>query len=405
MDLQLNYLAFAVPLFMGLIAIEYAVSKRQRRNLHRFEESVSNLNMGLAERVTDILTTGIFYFVFTWIFEHHAIFSIEPSVWTWLGLFLLTDFVWYFYHRAGHRVNLFWSVHVVHHQSDDFNYTTSVRITFFQALARGLFWCVIPWVGFPPEMITVFLLLHGAYPFFTHTQVVGKLGVLEYFLVTPSHHRVHHSSNPCYLDKNYGDILIIWDKLFGTFAEEIEEPRFGLTKPLQSYSFLWQMFHFPLEMLWAFRRASNWRERFRILFGKPDSIDPRIRSWLERYFLIHRNHAGNQVDNHFVRFQVILSACLVFFLLLFEHYQSITQLWIGVTFILISVINTGALLEQRKWIFCLEYVRLFLLSIYLLTWFANPITFVLLLLINAAAFYFHRRLEAVYFRESLRSIS
>lgn len=405
MELHLNYLAFAVPLFMGFMGLEYVISKRQQRNLHQFEESVSNLNMGLAERVTDILTSGLFYFVFSWIYQHYAIFSIEPSVIAWIGLFLLTDFVWYFYHRAGHRVNLFWGVHVVHHQSDDFNYTTSVRITFFQALARGMFWCVIPWVGFPPEMITVFLLLHGAYPFFTHTQVIGKLGVLEYFLVTPSHHRVHHSSNPCYLDKNYGDILIIWDKLFGTFAEEREEPKFGLTKPLQSYSFLWQMFHFPLEMIWAYRRASSWRERMRVFFGKPDDIDPRIRSLLERYFLIHRNHSGTQVDNQFVRFQLVISACLVFFVLLFEHYQTAMQLIIASAFVLVSVINTGALLEQRKWIFYLEYVRLFLLSVYILTWFFNAFTIVLLVVVNTTALYFHRRLERVYYRESVRSIS
>lgn len=405
MELHLNYLAFAVPLFMGFMGLEYVISKRQQRNLHQFEESVSSLNMGLAERVTDILTAGLFYFVFNWVYQHYAIFSIQPSVIAWIGLFLLTDFVWYFYHRAGHRVNLFWGVHVVHHQSDDFNYTTSVRITFFQALARGMFWCVIPWVGFPPEMITVFLLLHGAYPFFTHTQVIGKLGVLEYFFVTPSHHRVHHSSNPCYLDKNYGDILIIWDKLFGTFAEEREEPKFGLTKPLQSYSFLWQMFHFPLEMIWAYRRASSWRERMRVFFGKPDDIDPRIRSLLERYFLIHRNHSGTQVDNQFVCFQLVISACLVFFVLLFEHYQTATQLGVASVFILISVINTGALLEQRNWIFYLEYVRLFLFSIYILTWFTNVFTCVVLLIVNASALYFHRRLEQVYYRESVRSIS
>ncbi len=146
---------------------------------------------------------------------------------------------------------------MVHHQSDDFNYTVSTRITIFQAVARGLFWSVLPLLGFPPDMIAVFLIIHGVYPFFTHTQLVGKLGWLEYVFVTPSHHRVHHSSNPEYLDKNYGDILIIWDKLLGTFAEEKEEPKYGLTKPLNSYSFLWQHFHFSARNVISDKRGQR----------------------------------------------------------------------------------------------------------------------------------------------------
>ncbi len=370
--MHLNILAFAVPLFAGLMYLEYYLTKKKGRgDGFQFNETVANINVGIVERLTDVFAAGIFYFFFKWIYTHFALFDIRPGVWTWILLFLFTDFMWYWYHRFGHEVNLFWAVHVVHHQSDDYNFTVSARITVFQAMARCLFWSILPLLGFPPAMITVFLLIHGTYPFFTHTQLVGKLGWLEYFMVTPSHHRVHHSSNPEYLDKNYGDVLIIWDKLLGTFAEEKAKPVYGLTKPLNSHSFLWQHFHFLLEMAIAFRRAKGFRAHWRVLFGKPDDIDPRIRLGLERklsYKEVHISYCPALLN--YIRFQTLLSLFILFGVILFEHYLNAPKLLLFSIFILLSVITTGSMLEQRRWIFHLEFARLGILGI--LLWVSFP---------------------------------
>jgi alkylglycerol monooxygenase len=175
--MHFNYLALAVPFFTGLMYLEYYLSvKRNKAGNFNFNEAVANINIGIAERLSDLFTTGLFYFFFVWIYKNFSLVEITPGPLTWLLLFLATDFAWYWYHRFGHEVNLFWSVHVVHHQSDDFNFTVSARITVFQAAARCLFWAILPLLGFPPGMITVLLLIHGTYPFFTHTQLVGKLG-------------------------------------------------------------------------------------------------------------------------------------------------------------------------------------------------------------------------------------
>lgn len=208
--MKLNYLGFAVPMFILFIGIEYYYSKRKGKNFFQYAESVANLNVGIAERLLDVFMTGLFFFVFVYIHHHFAIFDIKAGVFTWILLFLLTDLVWYWYHRLAHEINAFWAVHVVHHQSEDFNYTVSARITVFQAIVRCMFWSVLPLIGFPPLMISVFLLIHGLYPFFIHTQVLGKWGWFEKILVTPTHHGIHHASNPEYLDKNYGDVFIIW---------------------------------------------------------------------------------------------------------------------------------------------------------------------------------------------------
>ena len=366
--MNLNFLALAVPFFVGLMLLEYMVSVRKGKQYFQFSEAIANINVGIAERLSDVFTTGVFYYFFSWIYSNYAIFSIPTGPVTFVVLFLATDLIWYWYHRFGHEVNIIWSAHVVHHQSEDFNFTVAARITVLQAAARALFWSVLPLLGFSPAMTATILLIHGAYPFFTHTQMVGKLGFLEYFLVTPSHHRVHHSSNPAYLDKNYGDVLIIWDKIFGTFQQEEEKPVFGLTKSLNSYSFLWQHFHFVLEMVIAFKRAHGWKQKWVVLFGKPDAIDPRIRQYLEKKLLKNTTiNYPSPILYRYIGIQTLITLCSLFFVILFEHYQSTLQLSLAAFFIIVSVINTGAMLEQKKWNFHLEYLRFFLLACFLYT--------------------------------------
>lgn len=365
--MKLNYLGLAVPLFMFFIGLEYLYSKRKGKNFFQYAESVANLNVGIAERLLDIFTTTIFFGVFVYIHEHFALLDIKAGWFTWVLLFLATDLVWYWYHRLAHEINAFWAVHVVHHQSEDFNYTVSARITVFQAVVRCMFWAVLPLIGFPPVMISIFLLIHGIYPFFIHTRALGKWGWFEKILVTPTHHGIHHASNPEYLDKNYGDVLIIWDKLFGTFVKERKDVEivYGLTKPLNSHSFLWQHFHFVLEVYMNFHYAKGFKAKWKVLFGKPDDLDPRYRSILERKLLNvrSRHRPATVAIKQYVTAQTIFSLGLLFVVILFEHYLSGVQLFLISAFIIISLINSGAILDQRRWIFYLEYARLVLVMV------------------------------------------
>jgi len=356
--MEYNVIALAIPLFLFFIGLEYLLARWQQKAYFRFNNSVANLNVGIAERLLDTFTVGAFYAVYDYIHRHYALFDLKPGLLSWVALFLATDLVWYWYHRLAHEINLFWAAHVVHHQSEDFNYTTSARITVFQAVIRTGFWSVLPLIGFPAGMITTLLLVHGLYPFFIHTRTIGKLGWLEYILVTPSHHRVHHASNPEYLDKNYGDVLIIWDKLFGTFAEEKDEPTYGLTKPLNSHSFLWQQFHFLLELLESVRRTPGWGAKLRVLFGRPDAIDPGIREQLEAVYLSRSTvHATSRRVRGYIVGQLAVVLLILFVFLLLEAYVPVYQQVLIALFILITLVNCGALLEQRKWVFYPEIAR------------------------------------------------
>ncbi|MFD2572859.1 sterol desaturase family protein [Spirosoma soli] len=397
--MHLNWLAFAIPLFLFFMGLEYLVAHWQKKKYFRFNNSIANLNVGIAERLLDTFTVGAFYFVYDYLHRHYALLDIKANAWGWLGLFITTDFIWYWYHRLAHEINLFWAVHIVHHQSEDFNYTVSARITVFQAFVRTGFWSILPVIGFPAEMITTVLLIHGLYPFFIHTRTVGKLGWLEYVLVTPSHHRVHHASNPQYLDKNYGDVLIIWDKLFGTFAEEQEEPAYGLTKPLDSYSFLWQHFHYVLELFVAVRRTTGLRNKLAVLFGRPDAVDPTIREGLEKQFLLRSAvHATSRQFRGYVVGQIIGVLLILFGFLLFEQYVSGSLQALTALFILLTLVNCGALLEQRQWVLYLEIGRVSVLWLGLYVALGDPMLIILAYIGGLSLWAYFSLIRKRYFR-------
>ena len=364
--MKLNILAFAVPLFVSFMILEYLVARRKKLPYFNLHHSIANISIGIAERLMDVWVTGLFYFVYDYLQKQYGLFEIKPTLLLWVLLLLATDFLWYWYHRLAHEINIFWAAHIVHHQSEDFNYTVSARITVLQAFIRTGFWAVLPLLGFPAPMITSVLLVHGLYPFFIHTRLIGKLGILEYVFVTPSHHRVHHASNEVYLDKNYGDVFIIWDKLFGTFQKEEDgiEIKYGLTHPLKSYSFLWQHFHFLAELAYAVRRTEGRWNKVKMLFSKPAQIDPEVREIAEARFKIRQSNAPfDKPLNRYVVWQVGLTVVLLFIFILFEHRLPLSQQILISLGIFLTLINCGAIMEQKQWIYYLEFLRLLTVTI------------------------------------------
>lgn len=387
--MNLNILAFAVPLFVSFMVLEYVVARRRKLPYFNLHNSIANVSVGIAERLMDIWVIGLFYFVYDYLQKNYGLFEIKPNLLLWILLLLCTDFMWYWYHRLAHEINIFWAAHIVHHQSEDFNYTVSARITVLQAFIRTGFWAVLPLLGFPASMITSILVVHGLYPFFIHTRLIGKLGILEYILVTPSHHRVHHASNEQYLDKNYGDVFIIWDKLFGTFQKEEDdvEIKYGLTHPLKSYSFLWQHFHFIAELTYAVKRTHGVWNKVKLLFSKPEQVDPAVRELAEARFRIRQSDAPFDAPlNRYVVWQIGLTMGLLFIFILFEHYIPFTQQVLISLAILLTLINCGAIMEQKQWVYYLEFLRLLTLTIgfilaYPAIWLNIVLIFVAILLI------------------------
>ncbi len=404
--MKLNWLSFAVPLFLCLILIEFYIARRKQKKYFRLHSSIANLSIGIAERLSDVFTISTFFFVYDLLQKKYGIFHIQSNVLAWMLLLITTDLVWYWYHRLAHEINIFWAIHVVHHQSEDFNYTASARITMLQAMLRTGFWSILPVIGFPAEMITSILLIHGLYPFFIHTRTIGKLGVLEYILVTPSHHRVHHACNEKYLDRNYGDVFIIWDKLFGTFQkeEDNEEIVYGLTKQLKCYSFLWQHFHFAAEIFYTARGKKGWNNKWKVLFARPKTIDSGARAKAERKFNIYKKDIPVERPlNKYVIWQISITLAALFSFILFEkEIPSMQQLYIT-CFIILTLVNCGAIMEQKIWITYLEFSRLVLVGISLVT--LSPTLWLACILILAIAliYYYGGYLRKEYLKMVYRS--
>lgn len=367
----MNPQAFAIPVFIFFLALEFLIARYQQKRFFKFQDTVSNLSIGIAERLLDVFITGSSFFLYFWLYHKFAIFEIDFSIITMILLLLFADFVWYWYHRLGHNINLFWGAHIVHHQSEEFNFSVAARITVFQSFIRVLFWSVLPIVGFKPEMITLILLIHGSYSFFTHTNVVGKLGFLEYIFVTPSHHRVHHACNPQYLDKNFGDIFIIWDKLFGTFEVENEAPVFGLTKQNKSKNFLWQHFHFLFELFYEVKQTPSIKNKLTLILGKPEKVNPINRTLLENKLQIRSltNEAIPLKIKVIITIQMFISGIFLFLYLLFKNEFSTFSTVLLVVIIICSMIHVGGMLSNENYIFETEIIRVSLLFSILFSFF------------------------------------
>jgi len=392
--------ALALPVLLAIMALEFYFSKKRGKKYFSFPDTISNLSIGIIDRLCSLLFAGFFYFVYQYLQTHFAILVIKPTALNWLIMFMLVDFLWYWYHRASHEVNIFWAQHVVHHSSKEFNYIVGARVTILQSFVRLLFWCILPVIGFTAPMIVLMLLIHAVYQFFTHTQMVGKLGFLEYFLVTPSHHRVHHGSNEKYLDKNYGGFFIVWDRLFGTFAEEKEQVKFGLTKPLTSRSLIWQIFHVWVELYAAVKLEKRWVNKLKILFGKPDLINPNIRKKAEKFFLTKKIKGKiSDLFKQYIVYQMAFSLLALILLLYFSQALKIWETYAIVTGIVLTLINCGAIMEQRKWVFHLEFARFVLIILaagcYNVQWIAPGVIVLCVFLIYYSSlqrFYFSRYL-------------
>jgi len=259
----------AIPIFALLIAIEaWLVIRENRENFDR-TDTWANIFIGFASVVWGALFGLFTSIIYISVYEFAPFKMPMETVWAWAILLFVDDFAYYWFHRFSHEIRFFWNFHVVHHSSNQYNLSVAVRQSWFSGLTHWIFYLPVALLGFP---LWAFVTMHGLnliYQFWIHTKLVGNLGFIEKIFNTPSHHRVHHGVNDQYLDKNYAGIFIVWDKMFGTFVEETEEPRYGIIKPLTSYNWLWINTHGWAEMFEAMKLKKTFFGKLRCVFGAP----------------------------------------------------------------------------------------------------------------------------------------
>lgn len=274
----MNLIALAVPFFLLGIALEFLIDKFKGRGLYRANDAISNFSLSIISTTLGYFTYVIPVFFWAYALRNFAILDLPLELFDtsarglllWLTALILWDFCYYWFHRCSHEISIFWAAHAVHHQSEDYNLTTALRQTGTGFLFGWIFYLPLFLIGFPFQVLLTVNAINLIYQFWAHTQLVQRLGVLDRILVTPSNHRVHHAQNTQYIDKNYGGMLIIWDRIFDTFVDEDErDPAvYGIRKPLSSWNPLWANVHLYHQMLGDTLQTKRWQDKIKVWFCK-----------------------------------------------------------------------------------------------------------------------------------------
>lgn len=364
--MQVNYIALSIPVFFILIGIEVLYDFYSHRHLYRLNDSISNISQGIGQQVTGVFLKTVMFYGYLFLYEHFRIFFVEPTLLNWILLFVALDFFYYWFHRLSHEINLLWAAHIVHHQSEEYNLSVALRQSWFQGIFSSVFYLPLALIGFNPIMFVTISSFNTLYQFWIHTRVIGKLGPLEWIFNTPSHHRVHHGSNPKYIDKNHGGTLIVWDRIFGTFQEEEEEPFYGITHPLNSWNPVWANLHYWSELFSSAGKTLLLKNKI-LLFLKPPGWFPAelggIQSPPEIVAARYRKYDfDNSKSLHpyiLIHFVIVLLAATG--ILFFEKQLGMWKVAAIGFFVVHGLLNFGALFEGKRWIQTSEFLRLVLM--------------------------------------------
>jgi len=255
-------LTYAIPFFTILIIIEAIVGHVKGMKINRSMDTISSLSSGMTNTLKELMGLTFIIISYDWMVKHFALFEIESTLTLFVLAFIGHDFMGYWSHRFNHVVNIFWNRHIIHHSSEEFNLSCALRQS-ISAFIGIYFFLYIPMaiIGIPTIIVATVAPVHLFAQFWYHTRLIDKMGFLEYIIVTPSHHRVHHAINDEYLDKNFSEIFIIWDKLFGTFQEELPDvpPVYGVKKPVETWNpILINWLHFWILLKDAWRTEKLW---------------------------------------------------------------------------------------------------------------------------------------------------
>lgn len=366
---ETNVYTYLAPLTLLLIASELIYLGVTRKKLLSFQEAIANLGTGLGNQTMNVLVAAGVYLIYGYLWENYRVATIELNVYTFFILLILMDFFSYWVHRWGHAINILWAIHSPHHSAEEMNIFVGLRASVTQRLFTFSVLWPLTLIGFTPFDIYLVNGIHLFIALFQHVTWTGKTERLGIVFNTPSHHRVHHAVNKQYLDKNFSDFLIIWDKLFGTFEPEREECIYGMYNPPRSWNPLVINFHY-FRVLWRDASATgSYLDKIRVWF-MPAGWRPRdLAPWdhqeiTEQRQLRYRSpmFAGAQL---YLVLQAITAIAFTVMIISEEAALSTGSRWIGGVLIWLQIVNWGGILEARRWAWIAEAGRVALVSIYL----------------------------------------
>jgi alkylglycerol monooxygenase len=362
-------LTYAIPFFMVLILIEFGISRIKGVSVVRSFDTVSSLSSGLTNSLKEVLGLAIVIISYGWMVEHLSLFQVESKVWLYVLTFIGLDFAGYWAHRFEHKINILWNRHIIHHSSEEFNLACALRQN-VSAVFGVFFFLLIPLaiIGVPGEVIALVAPLHLFAQFWYHTRLIDKMSVLEHIIVTPSHHRVHHAINDIYMDRNFGQVFILWDKWFGSFQEELvhEVPVYGVKRQANT----WNPFLINFQHLWILLKDSwntkSWSDKLKV-FIKPTGWRPADREISDPipYTKIAEDQVKYQTGGTLILHIWIWSQMVITLVLMLYMFQSISDfsfLFIVLygLFLAVSIFGYTSLMDRSKLSIPFEIVKIVL---------------------------------------------
>ncbi|MFJ2327265.1 sterol desaturase family protein [Pseudomonas sp. NPDC087690] len=362
----MDFILYAVPFFLVLIAVELIADRWRGVSNYRLADAVNSISTGVLSTTTGLLTKGVGLLTYAFALEHLAWLRLPTDrVWVWVFAFVLYDFCYYWLHRMGHERNILWAAHSVHHQSEEYNLSTALRQTSTGFLLGWVFYLPMALLGVPLLVFVSVAALNLLYQFWVHTRHIPKLGWFEWCFVTPSNHRAHHAQNALYMDRNYGGVFILWDRLFGTFQEEDDnEPViFGVTTPLASWNPLWANLQFYAQLWDDARRAERPWDKLRIWFMRTGwrPADVAAKYPMSKPDLARFRKFDVPLERRlqwYVALQFCVYIALGSYLMNLERSLPTAALLLGWSAVAFGVFALGVALENRPWALKVELLRL-----------------------------------------------
>lgn len=357
----MNYVEVAIPFFILAMGLEFVYGALVGRQTYRLNDTVNSLALGVLSQLNGVLRLGVSAVAFGALAAFLGVpqWSMD-SAWQWVAAFVAYDFLYYWKHRVGHRSRLFWASHIAHHQSEEFNLSTALRQTGTDYIGF-VFYLPLYIAGVPPAAVVTVGSLNLIYQFWVHTEHIRRLGPLEWIFVTPSNHRVHHARNADYIDKNYGGVFILWDRLFGSFQDERSEQPcvYGITTGLKSFNPLWANFHFWIDTFRLAWRTHSWADKLKIWFKPPGWVPADLgplppKDW--RYPKFDPPATAFARAYTFVQFWLITAGSLW----LLKVHSTLPRAFVLAAFVWIcfSLYVQGSWLEGRAYARRLEWLRI-----------------------------------------------
>lgn len=359
---EVNVYVYLTPIALVFIIAEVFFSWYLKRGYITFTEATANFGTALANQTTNVLILTVVLYSYGYLWEHYRIFTIEMTWWSFILLLLGVDFVFYWVHRFGHEINILWAAHSPHHSAEEMNFFVAVRASVTQRLSSFMFFWVLTIVGFSPIHIYTMTGLHLFLAFLHHTEFIPKLWrPIEFVFTTPSHHRVHHGVNFAYLDKNYGEFLIIWDRMFGTFAEEKEKVVYGIYDHPKSWNPIAINFHF-YKVLWNYARETPYLwDKLRV-WVMPAGWRPRGLEIKEMIEITTENQVKFRPEMFdksklYLILQAALGIALMIGVISKLYGWSVEARWLAAGLLWWQIINWSGILEAKPWLWISETFR------------------------------------------------